>query len=118
MDFYKRVSYACKQVPRGKVATYGQIALLCQRPRNARQVGYALNRRISDTDVPAHRIINSQGFLSGADAFATKEMQKNLLKSEGVEVDEFHKVNLKKYLWKNTMEEALQLSALFDKMKI
>lgn len=44
MDFYQRVGIVCRAIPAGKVATYGQIALLCGKPRNARQVGYALNR--------------------------------------------------------------------------
>ena len=44
MDFSQRVGIVCRAIPAGKVATYGQIALLCGKPRNARQVGYALNR--------------------------------------------------------------------------
>ena len=44
MDFYKRLALVGSQIPCGKVATYGQLALLCGRPRNSRQVGYALNR--------------------------------------------------------------------------
>ena len=44
MDFYERAKMICENIPRGRVATYGQIALLCGRPRNARQVGYALNK--------------------------------------------------------------------------
>ena len=43
-DFYKRAAIVCRAIPYGKAATYGQIAMLCGRPRNARQVGYALNR--------------------------------------------------------------------------
>lgn len=53
MDFYQRVGIVCRAIPAGKVATYGQIALLCGKPRNARQVGYALNRGRAGADVPA-----------------------------------------------------------------
>ena len=64
MDFYRRAALVCNKIPYGKVATYGQIALLCGKPKNARQVGYALNKgRLGE--VPAHRIINSKGILSG-----------------------------------------------------
>lgn len=44
-DFYKRAAIVCRAIPYGKTATYGQIALLCGKPENARQVGYALNRK-------------------------------------------------------------------------
>ena len=67
-DFYKRVAIVCKHIPYGKVASYGQIALLCQKPQNSRQVGFALGRKIKE-DVNAHRVINSQGYLSGAGCF-------------------------------------------------
>lgn len=61
MDFYQRVGIVCRAIPAGKVATYGQIALLCGKPRNARQVGYALNRGRAGADVPAFRVVNGQG---------------------------------------------------------
>ena len=63
MDFYKRVGITVRTVPEGRVATYGQIALLCGKPKNARQVGYALNRGLAG-EVPAHRVVNSQGYLT------------------------------------------------------
>ena len=84
MDFYERAKMICENIPRGRVATYGQIALLCGRPRNARQVGYALNKgRLGD--VPAYRVVSGNGVLSGAAAFETYDMQKILLEAEGVE---------------------------------
>ena len=60
-DFYKRAAIVCRAIPYGKVATYGQIALLCGRPKNARQVGYALNRNRLGDDIPAHRVVNARG---------------------------------------------------------
>lgn len=115
MDFYKRMEIVCKSIPYGKAATYGQIALLCGRPNHARQVGFALSHRLCSPDIPAHRIVNSQGFLSGAASFRTPDMQRKLLKSEGVPVSADNRVDLKRYGWKNTMDEAFYLSALFDK---
>lgn len=117
MDFYKRMSLVCHQIPRGKASTYGQIALLCGMPKNARQVGFALGRGLAGEDVPAHRVVNSKGILSGAASFATPKLQKQMLEKEGVHVEWTEagwKVDLKKDGWKNTMEDALWLRAEFE----
>lgn len=112
MDFYKRVALVCQQIPYGKVATYGQIALLTQRINHSRQVGYALNKRMTDT-VPAHRVVNRLGYLSGAGAFSDDKSQKMLLEAEGVKVSGDLHVDLKIFGWKNTMDEAVYLESLF-----
>ena len=117
MDFYKRVAIVCQHIPYGKVATYGQIALLCQKPQHSRQVGFALARKIKE-DVKAYRIINSQGYLSGAGAFDIDFPQKKLLEEEGIEVSPELQVDLKKYGWKNTLDDALLLEAIFKKKNI
>ena len=111
MDFYRKMSVVCGYIPYGRVATYGQIALLCGMPKNARQVGYALRKGLAG-EVPAHRIVNAKGILSGAASFETFDMQKLLLEGEGVEViwtAEGWRVELKRFGWKNTMEEALEI---------
>ena len=118
-SFYKRMELVCEKIPFGQVATYGQIALLCGKPRNARQVGYALGHSMAGENIPAHRIVNSRGILSGAKAFATPERQKELLEAEGVEVektDEGWKVDLRRYGWKNTMADAEELYERFRKI--
>ena len=112
MDFYKRVFIVCNYIPYGNIATYGQIALLCQKPANSRQVGYALRAKIKG-EVPAHRVVNSQGYLSGAGAFEFGTPQKRLLEKEGVTVDGELRVDLKKYGWKNTLDDALLLESIF-----
>ena len=115
MDFYERAGIVCRKIPRGRAATYGQIALLCGRPRNARQVGYALNKG-KVGEVPAHRVVNAKGQLTGAAAFETFEMQKLLLEGEGIEVnfrEGAWQVDLKKYGWKHTLQEALELEREF-----
>ena len=114
MDFLKRVRIVCQHIPYGKVATYGQIALLCQRPMNSRQVGRVIRQREMG-EIPAHRILNAQGFLSGAGAFTGKFSQKELLEQEGVKVNGELKVDLKKYIWKTTMDEALFFEAEFER---
>ena len=117
MDFYKRVGIVCRAVPEGCVASYGQIALLCGRPRNARQVGYALKKGWAG-EVPAPRIVNSQGFLTGALAFDHPDLQRLLLKKEGVEVSCENRVDLGKFGWKNTLKEALELKRRFEELGI
>lgn len=116
MDFYKRVGLVCRAIPEGRVSTYGQIALLCGMPNHSRQVGFALNRGLAG-DVPAHRVVNSQGYLTGARSFDTPDLQRKLLEAEGVEIYEDKpgrfRVNLKEFGWKNTMEEAVELNARF-----
>ena len=75
MDIYRRMEEVFKRIPDGCVTTYGQVALLCGAPRHSRQVGYALRtNRLGD--VPAFRVINSKGFLSGAAAFDYPGQQK------------------------------------------
>ena len=63
-NLYQKI-YACvRKIPRGKVATYGQIAALCGSPRGARIVGYALHVIPENSNIPWQRVINSQGFIS------------------------------------------------------
>ena len=117
MDFYQRMQQVCARIPYGKAVTYGQIALLCGLPNHARQVGYALSHDRAGKDVPAHRIVNAKGILSGAMAFDTPDLQKTLLEKEGVAVKhtgEGWRVDLKKYGWKHTLEEAEELYRLFQ----
>ena len=120
-DFYKRAAIVCRAIPYGKAATYGQIAMLCGRPRNARWVGYALNRGRMGEKIPAHRVVNSRGILSGAEAFETQDLQKRLLESEGVKVEyteDGWKVDLKRDGWNNTIEEALRFWEIFEDQNI
>ena len=113
MDFYRRVGMVCRQVPKGRVVTYGQIALLCGKPRNSRQVGYALRKNLAG-EVPAFRVVNSQGYLSGEGTFARPDTQRKLLRRDGVKVSADGRVDLRVYGWQNTMDEALFLRARFE----
>lgn len=121
MDFYQRMRQVCLQIPYGKAASYGQIALLCGKPRNARQVGYALGRGLAGKDVPVHRIVNAAGILSGASFFEYPELQKILLEEEGVSVIwtlAGWKVDLEKDGWKPAIDQAEELAARYRKMGI
>lgn len=117
MDFYRRVAIVCRTIPYGKAATYGQIALLCGKPHNSRQVGYALRNDLAG-DIPAHRIVNSQGYLSGAAAFFQPDTQRILLEAEGIKVSSDNRVNLKRDGWSNTLEDALTLRKQFEQENV
>lgn len=93
MDFYRRVGIVLRAVPEGRVVSYGQVALLCGRPKNSRQVGYALKNDLSG-QVPAHRVVNGQGYLSGAASFDYPGLQRRLLEEEGVKVSGDNRVDL------------------------
>ena len=94
-EFYEIV----KRIPAGKVATYGMIAAKAGFPKCARQVGWALHSNPRPGEIPCHRVVNRRGALSPAFAFGGVNIQKNLLESEGVKVDENYTVDLEKYLW-------------------
>lgn len=118
LTFYDKMRIVCLAIPEGKVATYGQIALLCGKPRNHRQVGFGLKYNLAGDDVPAYRVVNGKGELSGACHFEMPDLQKMLLVEDGIEVIWNGKcwcVDLKKYGWKNTMEDALRLENEFEK---
>ncbi len=97
-NFFGKVYIAVKQIPKGKVATYGQIAAAVGSPRAARQVGYALHVNPEPFVIPCHRVVNRFGGLAPAFAFGGQEVQAALLSAEGVEVQEGF-VDLEKYLY-------------------
>lgn len=117
MDFYQKMRIVCLAIPEGRVATYGQIALLCGQPGHSRQVGHGLKHNLAGSDVPAHRVVNCQGELSGAVHFDMPDEQRLLLMSEGVELKwdgRMWRVDLKKFGWKNSMEEAEEFKKKFE----
>ncbi len=97
--FFERVYSVIRQIPQGKVATYGDVARLCGNPRMARQVGWALHCNPQPGTNPCHRVIFADGSVCTGFAFGGKDVQKSLLEAEGVEVSEDYKVDLKKYRW-------------------
>ena len=92
----KRIYNAVKQIPSGKVATYGQVAELAGDRKMARAVGNALHRNPEPGIIPCHRVVNSKGELAGEFAFGGAGAQAKLLIAEGVEVTN-GRVDLKKY---------------------
>jgi methylated-DNA-protein-cysteine methyltransferase-like protein len=95
--FPRRVYALVAQVPHGRVITYGAIAQLLGEPRKARQVGWAM--AATHDPIPAHRVINSRGELSGGPAFGGYAVQRALLEGEGVQFLPDGRIDLDQYLW-------------------
>lgn len=92
----KRIYEAVKKIPKGHVATYGQIAEMAGNPRMSRAVGNALHKNPDPLHIPCFRVVNSKGELAGAFAFGGGKAQAELLRVDGVEVVD-GKVDLEKY---------------------
>ena len=99
MSFKDSVIKICKQIPYGKVTTYGTIATLAGSPRAAREVGYILHSSSEKNNLPWQRVINKKGFISIRASDYPKELQKAMLEDEGVEVSKDFMVDLDKYGW-------------------
>ena len=84
MNTFQKIYEQVKKIPEGKVATYGQIALMAGNPRWSQIVGYALHSNPEPVVIPCHRVVNKDGKLAKAFAFGGENMQRNILKSEGV----------------------------------
>jgi methylated-DNA-protein-cysteine methyltransferase-like protein len=97
---YELIWKTVREIPRGKVATYGQVAELAGLEGHARQVGYALHNLPERSDVPWHRVINAKGEISPRSAGDSHELQRLLLAAEGVVVDGRGRIDLKRYRWK------------------
>ena len=92
----KRIYEAVKKIPRGKVATYGQVAALAGDRKMARAVGNALHRNPDPDTIPCYRVVNAKGELAGAFAFGGAMSQQQLLETDGIKVTDGH-VDLKVY---------------------
>ena len=92
----KKIYEAVKEIPKGRVATYGTVAKMAGNPRMSRAVGNALHKNPDPDNIPCYRVVNSKGELAEAFAFGGENVQKKLLEAEGVEVVN-GKVNLERY---------------------
>ena len=92
----KRIYEAVKKIPKGKVATYGQVAAMAGNPKMSRAVGNALHKNPDPSGIPCFRVVNAKGELSGEFAFGGKGRQQALLEADGIEVIDV-KVDLLKY---------------------
>lgn len=117
VNFYGQVYQVVQRIPEGKVTSYGRIAKMLGRPKAARAVGYALSALkdaksgavYSSATVPWQRVVNSQGRISIVNREHTAVDQAQLLREEGVAVDDNGRIDLDQYLW-----EGLHLVELDD----
>ncbi|MBI2993263.1 MAG: MGMT family protein [Gammaproteobacteria bacterium] len=98
MTLYQRIYDQVRRVPRGRVATYGQIAL-CAGRCGARQVGYALAALPDDSDVPWQRVVNSRGEISRRSSSDGHDHQRWLLEEEGIEFSTAGRIDLPRFGW-------------------
>ena len=100
MSVFERIYQVVKQIPKGKVATYGYVALKAGNPRWARVVGYALHNNPTPGVIPCHRVVNREGKVAAAFAFGGGDTQRALLEAEGIVFESDGTVDLKKYGWR------------------
>jgi methylated-DNA-protein-cysteine methyltransferase-like protein len=98
-NFFARVYAVAKQIPYGKVTSYGAIAKVLGAARSARMVGWAMNASHNLEDVPAHRVVNRKGLLTGKMHFDGTNLMQQLLESEGIEVIDNQIQDFEKHFW-------------------
>ncbi|MBC7747511.1 MAG: MGMT family protein [Methylotenera sp.] len=98
-NFFEKVYAIARQIPFGKVTSYGAIAKALGTARSARMVGWAMNASHNLDDVPAHRVVNRKGLLTGKLHFDGTNLMQQLLENEGIVVVENQSVDFEKHFW-------------------
>lgn len=99
MSSFEMIYEIVRQIPEGKVCTYGQVARLAGNPRWARVVGYALHVNPAFGEIPCHRVVNKQGRTAPAFAFGGSDVQRAMLEAEGVTFLPDGNVDMEKHSW-------------------
>ncbi len=103
-DFFQNVYDVVRLIPKGRVTSYGAIAKYLGAARSSRMVGWAMNAAHSNPDIPAQRVVNRNGLLTGKMHFSTPNRMQELLESEGIEVKEDKISNFKDVFWDPCLE--------------
>ena len=103
-NFFERVYIVVRQIPYGKVTSYGAIAKVLGAARSARMVGWAMNAAHNLEDVPAHRVVNRKGLLTGKHHFDGTNLMQQLLENEGIKVVDNQIIDLEKHFWQPQLE--------------
>lgn len=106
-SFFEDVYEVAKLIPEGRVTSYGAIAKYLGVARSARVVGWAMNGAVTKHDVPAHRVVNRSGLLTGKNHFQTSTKMEELLKAEGVKVEQDQIIDFKNHFWDPMIELGL-----------
>ncbi len=102
--FFDKVYGVTKLIPHGRVTSYGAIAKYLGAARSSRMVGWAMNGAGKHPDVPAHRVVNRVGLLTGKMHFGSSNAMEQMLAEEGIQVEDDKIVNFKKYFWDPVVE--------------
>ena len=97
LSTFEKIYEVVKNIPKGRVATYGQVAMLAGNPRWARVVGYALHNNPDPTTIPCHRVVNRDGRVATAFVFGGGETQRALLEKEGIVFENDGYIDLEKF---------------------
>lgn len=103
-DFFQRVYAVVRLIPKGRVTNYGAIAKYLGSARSSRMVGWAMNAAHSLPDVPAHRVVNRLGILSGAAHFTTPTQMQELLEKENIRIENNQIISFKDHFWDPQIE--------------
>ncbi len=98
-NFFEKVYAIAREIPYGKVTSYGAIAKALGTARSARMVGWAMNAAHNLDDVPAHRVVNRKGLLTGKHHFEGTNLMQQLLESEGIVVENNQIIDFEKHFW-------------------
>ena len=97
--FFDQVYQVVQKIPVGRVTSYGAIARYLGHPQSARMVGYAMNVSHNHPDVPAHRVVNRNGLLTGKHFFSGSNLMRELLESEGIKIENDKIVDFEHHFW-------------------
>jgi methylated-DNA-protein-cysteine methyltransferase-like protein len=103
-DFFEQVYQVVKLIPKGRVTSYGAIGNYLGARKSARMVGWAMNASHAHLDIPAHRVLNRIGLLTGKSHFSSPEKMKELLVSEGIAVENDQVINFAEHFWDPSIE--------------
>ena len=104
-NFFERVYEIARQIPEGKITSYGAIAKALGAARSARMVGWAMNASHNQDDIPAHRVVNRKGLLTGKHHFDGTNLMQQLLENEGIVVVDNQIIDFEKLFWQPEMSD-------------
>ena len=104
-NFFERVYEIARQIPEGKITSYGTIAKALGAARSARMVGWAMNASHNHDDIPAHRVVNRKGLLTGKHHFDGTNLMQQLLENEGIVVVDNQIIDFEKLFWQPEMSD-------------
>lgn len=103
-NFFEKVYEVARQIPAGRVTSYGAIGKYLGAARSARMVGWAMNQAHALPDVPAHRVVNRTGLLSGRHHFPGTDLMQQLLENEGIRIVDHQVQDFEKVYWDPSLE--------------